>query len=282
MTDEQTPALEAGDEVVQPEVTETEAPEEVESTEGQDDNQPADDDSEDKPEEKPEEKTKSQIRRERRKAEAERIRAESETLKTELDRANARLRRIDEAAQATQPPKEEDFKDWEEYQAARYAHASIQALDGRQRKEVENEVSEHQSKLNETEQRRRNEVAQNWADQVADAKTRYADFATVFSDDVPVTADGAEIIADSDMGADIAYWLGSNRTEAARIAKLPPLKQAVEIGRIEARLSLPRSKTVTTAPEPIAPVRGKATASKDPDKMSPAEYRKWREKGGSL
>lgn len=65
----------------------------------------------------------------------------------------------------------------------------------------------------------------------------------------------AETIRASDQGPDVLYHLGSNPAEAARIARLSPLLQAKEIGRIEAALaSAPPVKRTTSAPPPISPV----------------------------
>jgi hypothetical protein len=71
----------------------------------------------------------------------------------------------------------------------------------------------------------------------------------------------AETIKASDIGPDLAYWLGSNPKEADRISRLSPLLQAREIGKIEAKLSFdPPKKKTTSAPEPIRPV-GARTAN---------------------
>jgi hypothetical protein len=69
----------------------------------------------------------------------------------------------------------------------------------------------------------------------------------------------AETIKASDLGPDLAYWLGSNPKEAERISRLSPLLQAREIGKIEAKLgSEPVQKKTTSAPEPIRPVSARA------------------------
>ena len=43
-----------------------------------------------------------------------------------------------------------------------------------------------------------------------------------FDPSVPITQHMAEAIADSDMGGDVAYYLGTHRDEAHRIASLSP------------------------------------------------------------
>jgi hypothetical protein len=75
-------------------------------------------------------------------------------------------------------------------------------------------------------------------------------------DCTPVMADA---IKTADGGPAVAYHLASNPAEARRIAALNPLAQALEIGRIEARLSMPAAptvKTVSEAPPPPNGVRG--------------------------
>ena len=75
----------------------------------------------------------------------------------------------------------------------------------------------------------------------------------------------------SDIGPDVAYHLGKNPKEAARIAKMPPLLQAREIGKIEATLSAnppqPTPKP-SNAPPPITPI-SKPAASQQYDTTDP-------------
>ena len=69
----------------------------------------------------------------------------------------------------------------------------------------------------------------------------------------------AQTIQASETGPDVIYYLGSNPKEASRIARLAPLLQAREIGKIEARLaSNPPAKKTTAAPAPIAPVTARS------------------------
>ena len=42
-----------------------------------------------------------------------------------------------------------------------------------------------------------------------------------------------ELLAESEYAADMTYYLGTNKAEAARIARLPFLDQAVAIKEIE-------------------------------------------------
>lgn len=69
----------------------------------------------------------------------------------------------------------------------------------------------------------------------------------------------AQAMGSSEQGPAVAYHLAKNPAEADRIAALPDIDQAREIGRLEARLSAPEqqpAKTATEAPEPPPRARG--------------------------
>ncbi|MCI5040032.1 MAG: hypothetical protein MRY81_10140 [Donghicola eburneus] len=276
MNDEQTPAPEAGDEVVHG-GQETSKPEAAQNTTGQIDDQPADatggdPEAEDKP-------SASKIRRERRKQEMERAK-DSEA--KAIARAEAAERALaDLQAASRDAPKESDFEDHAEYQAALSAHKAVEALDERERARLSKEAEAGRNDQKAAQDARNREVRENFAAQVEDARTRYADFDQVaFSARI---SDGlAQQLAESDHGADIAYHLGKNGDEAARLSAMSPLEQARALGRLEATLTAPTARTETTAPQPISPVKAKGTVTKDPSKMSPQEWRKFREGGGTI
>lgn len=279
MSDVDVSAPEADQVDVPTETEEVEASEATESTEGQVESQPAEDEGK-APE--AEEVSPSKARRERRKAEMDRLHREKAETAEKLAQTEARLKRIEEAASQAQPPKEGDFASYEEYQAGLAAFHSMRAFDDRQRREVEQEATTHKEALSQREQARKAELQANWQEQRAEASQKYADFDAVFANDVPVSAEMAEMIAGSDHGIDVAYYLGSNRQEAAKIAQLTPLEQARRIGAIEARVSTPSPSKTTKAPEPITPISGNGAAPTDPAKMSADQYRKWRESGGTF
>jgi len=114
-------------------------------------------------------------------------------------------------------------------------------------------------------------------------REKYADFnELVLHEDLKISPVMVEaiLLTDNDKveAEDILYYLGKHPEESARIAKLSPLKAAGEIGKIEAKLSAPPPpKKITQAPEPITPVKTTGATELDPSKMSPKEYRAWRE-----
>jgi hypothetical protein len=80
----------------------------------------------------------------------------------------------------------------------------------------------------------------------------------------------AQSIQASDAGPDVLYYLGSNPKEADRIARLAPILQAKEIGKLEASLSSnPPVKRTSNAPAPIAPVTARSTGSNQFDTTDP-------------
>ena len=104
-----------------------------------------------------------------------------------------------------------------------------------------------------------------------EARAKYDDFEQVaYNPQLRVTDAMAETIKASDMGPDLAYWLGTNPKEADRISRLAPLLQAREIGKIEAKLgSNPLVKPTTSAPAPISPVTARTSGSSSYDTTDP-------------
>jgi hypothetical protein len=168
-----------------------------------------------------------------------------------------------------------------EYWKKRAEEAETQPTDDL---EYEDQIAEKVRRANRKEQAETAEAqARHAADalfqaRAEDARERYPDFDQVaLNPSIPITPGMAEVIKDSDYGADLAYHLGKNPSEASRIAGLPVHRQAAELGRLEAKLSAPKP-TPKTPPAPVKPVTGvNAGGTKDPAKMTMSEYIKWRE-----
>jgi hypothetical protein len=110
-----------------------------------------------------------------------------------------------------------------------------------------------------------------YQDREEEARGKYDDFEQVaYNPKLPVTETMAQTIQASEIGPDVIYWLGSNPKEAERIARLGPLLQAREIGKIEAKLaSNPPAKKTSTAPAPIAPVTARTAGTPAYDTTDP-------------
>ena len=131
-------------------------------------------------------------------------------------------------------------------------------------------------------QKQRAQMEDAYAEREEEARGKYDDFEQVaYNPQLRVTDVMAETIKASDIGPDLAYWLGSNPKEADRISRLSPLLQAREIGKIEAKLaSEPPQKKTTSAPEPIRPVSARAvnpgvTDTTDPRSVQTMSASEW-------
>jgi len=120
-------------------------------------------------------------------------------------------------------------------------------------------------------ERQQSEMIEAYHDREEEARNKYDDFEQVaYNPQLRITNVMAETIQASDVGPDVAYYLGSNPKEADRISKLPPFQQAKEIGRIEAKLAAePVTKKTSSAPAPIAPVTARTSGTPSYDTTDP-------------
>ena len=119
--------------------------------------------------------------------------------------------------------------------------------------------------------KQQSQVLESYHDLEEEARTKYDDFEQVaYNPKLPVTNVMAETIQSSEIGPELAYYLGSNPKEAERISRMTPLSQAKEIGKIEAKLvSAPPVKKTTSAPAPISPVTARSSGSPAFDTTDP-------------
>jgi hypothetical protein len=119
--------------------------------------------------------------------------------------------------------------------------------------------------------RAQSELLESYHDREEEARGKYDDFEQVaYNPKLPITDVMAQTIQSSDVGPDMAYYLGSNPKEAERISRLSPFMQAKEIGKIEAKLSdNPPVKKTSSAPAPIAPVTARGSSASAYDTTDP-------------
>lgn len=129
-------------------------------------------------------------------------------------------------------------------------------------------------------------LAAAWMEAVEDARERIKDFDSVVTDKTPIHARAAPFIVESDKSAEIAYWLGKHPKDAeALYAKFEsqPAQALIELGRIEARLSAPEPKRVSTAPKPANTLAGGAAPlAFDGSKASVGDMQSWLKKAGVI
>lgn len=82
----------------------------------------------------------------------------------------------------------------------------------------------------------------------------------------------AQVIYNSEDGPDIAYYLGKNPDEAARISKLTPLQAVKELGRISARIASQPAPATKPAPIKALKTGSEAATRKTPAEESMEEY----------
>ena len=119
--------------------------------------------------------------------------------------------------------------------------------------------------------KQQSQVLESYHDLEEEARAKYDDFEQVaYNPKLPVTNVMAETIQSSEIGPELAYYLGSNPKEAERISRMTPLSQAKEIGKIEAKLAAePPVKKTTSAPAPISPVTARTSGSPALDTTDP-------------
>ena len=146
-------------------------------------------------------------------------------------------------------PQREHFRDDEAYFRAQIEHLA------------ERRAAEKLAERDRTMQERMSEA---FLERAASAEERYPDFQVVVGNpNLPINTDMAEFIAESEHGPDVAYYLGKNPLQAAKIAAMSPVKAARELTRIETELASKPKAKASKAPEPINPVgsRGKASST---------------------
>ena len=119
--------------------------------------------------------------------------------------------------------------------------------------------------------RQQAELLESFHEREEEARVKYDDFEQVaYNPKLPITDAMAQTIQASEVGPDIAYYLGSNPKEAERISRLSALMQAKEIGKIESKLAdSPPVKKTSNAPAPIAPVTARTSGSPAFDTTDP-------------
>lgn len=175
-----------------------------------------------------------------------------------------------EAADPSKPPtapKLDQFETYEQYEAAKDKYlvqtAKYEVLAEYQRNE--------QIKAAAT-------VEQAFQKRIEAAVKEDPSFVDVVRDPtLPISVNMIPILKESENAPKLLRWLDQNRGEAQRIAALPPLQAAREMGILEAKLSftpppVEPPKRVSSAPEPVKTVTPVSSAVVDEDSLPMEEY----------
>jgi len=184
--------------------------------------------------------------------------AESNRLKAEIEQLRAQIAPKQEAPDISQF---DTLDDYVEAVAEYKLQQKAQSAQNQQAKQTQEQA-----------------IAQDWVAKVDKARSVAPDFDEVFSNvaDVPFAQVALDAVAQHPKGAEIAYILGKDPSEAYRIAALAPYQQLMAIGEVAARANLPKPKTVSTAPAPVKPVGSSSGGKKSINEMTDKEYNEFR------
>ena len=177
-------------------------------------------------------------------------------------------------------PKRADFNDPDEYDDALIEWTDDRAERRAVRLAAENETQRKAREKQEADAKAAKVAedeaaasAREWSQKWEAAKDKYGDdFEDIAaSADIPMSPSMYAAITNSDIGPDIAWFLGNNTAEATRIFALTnPIKQALEIGKIEAKLI---AQPAEPKPEPVAAPTAPSAAALAPRAATPRPIR---------
>lgn len=201
------------------------------------------------------------------------LRRDLETFKRmALDRERPAPTPQPQTPQVEAEPKLEQFASYDDYVKAVADHRAVKATD--ERLKQDRDQAEKRSA-----QERRNQLVASHREREAKALEKYEDYIEKAHYNPHMTEAMAQAIMESDVGPDVAYWLANNPQDSARIARLSPVQQIRELGKIEAKMESsappPAPKQPSTAPEPITPVGGKAGPSATDEPSDRDEIGAW-------
>ncbi len=208
-------------------------------------------------------------------------RAEAKLLREERDRLNAKLEERSKPQESGEP-KRENYDSDDAFLKAFIRHEAKQELEqGRKAEREAEQGKEKQQKAAAGSEK----VAKEWSEREKSFQTATKDYDAVvgpFAEEEmqQLSYDARMAIVESDVGPALLYHLAKHPEEAERIADLSPLRQIAELGKLEAKVSMPAKKT-TSAPAPASTTSGGRTASKDPSKMDQKEYEDYRKSQGA-
>lgn len=176
-----------------------------------------------------------------------------------------------------QPPDESKFSSYAEFKAAELkffadlaeykAEMKIQARD--KAKATEAEAAKAREK--------QTEVQATWSKRLEAAHEAHPDLEDLLEEDLPTTPTMQEFLMASAHGGEMLHHLASHPAECRRIAGLTPRGAEIALARIEDEISAKTPSTTTqkrttSAPAPLQPLKGTGTVSRDPSKLSDAEW----------
>lgn len=167
------------------------------------------------------------------------------------------------------------FEDPDEYVAALSAQ-----------KVRESFAQDHETVAKQARQEAAQEVFRSWDAIKKEARQTMPDFDQYVNDDTPIHARMARPLIESDVAAEVAYYLGRNPEEAKALYEefeFSPARALRKLGRIEAQVSKPSPKTHSSAPKPAPILSGSSSPPAfDPKSAGVSEMQAILRKAGIL
>jgi len=169
-------------------------------------------------------------------------------------------------------PVEDDFDDYSQYQQANAKFVAETASNAAyDRITAEHQTRDQASKETARQAELKTKKA-TFDSNLAEKRGNFEDFEDVAYGHQFMSIDMAERLFDMDKGPEVAYHLGSNLDQAARIFALSPIDQAIELTKIEFQVKALKPKLVSGAPDPITPLGSAERVIKDEDDLTDAEW----------
>lgn len=169
----------------------------------------------------------------------------------ELEQMRQQLQQVQQrqAPQQDQEPQREDFGSDAEYLRAAARYEAKQLLAAERAEQQQQELRRQQEEQARDFQRKADET-------VMAGRKAYADFDAVINDGLapflnPVLQEALVHAG----GHDVAYWLGKNPTEAARVSQMHPMQMVLEIGRLEAKVRAEQQPAKQAIPQTLTQER---------------------------
>lgn len=197
-----------------------------------------------------------------------RMTAEKYAMRKELEELREKLK-------ITSAPKEADFegKPYGDYLDARAENAADKRFNENKAKDIESRLSADEAAYKEE---RGRVIAEN----AIEARKSFSDFDDVLKASKPtldsLPAEIQELFLEADNGAYALFALAKEGS-LRDLGDMTPARAAMIIAKMEDKgLQLSKLKEASKAPPPIETVKGTGASSKDPTKMTDAEFNAWR------
>jgi len=196
----------------------------------------------------------------RKKIENSRLKEEKAALEAEIYALRSR-----QNEKPLERPKVEQFTDYAQYEEAldKYHDARAEMVSRKTAQEVTAAIEKGKV---ESEQKER---LSNFSERLKEDAAKYGiksveDDASILLDEIgPFPPAMRDVLWEADSAAPILHYLKENLEYASELYEMPPAQQVFELGKLEAKLSLPQRKA-TKAPPPINSPRGGASPPRTP------------------